>query len=101
MKVAKTTDIREITSAWWDSYFADDNQKKLAKERLSVCESCPSLQTKFKKIRKLTISVCGECGCPISKKIFSNKFDACPLGKWKEIDASHPDFFKIRKDKTL
>jgi hypothetical protein len=101
MKVAKTIDIREITSAWWDSYFADDNQKKLAKERLSVCESCPSLQTKFKKIRKLTISVCGECGCPISKKIFSNKFDACPLGKWKEIDESHTAVFKIEKNKLL
>jgi hypothetical protein len=101
MKVDKTIDIREITSAWWDSYFADDNQKKLAKERLSVCESCPSLQTKFKKIRKLTISLCGECGCPISKKIFSNKFDACPLGKWKEIDESHKALLKIEKNKLL
>ena len=70
MKVAKTIDIREITSAWWDSYFADDNQKKLAKERLSVCESCPSLQTKFKKIRKLTISVCGMWLSNLQKNIF-------------------------------
>jgi hypothetical protein len=101
MRTAKTIDIREITSAWWDSYFASDNQKELAKERLSICEGCPSLQEKFKQIRKLTISVCGECGCPVSKKIFSNKFNACPLGKWKEVDESHTDFFKIKKDKLL
>jgi hypothetical protein len=94
-------DIREITSAWWDSYFADANQKKLAKRRMSVCASCPSLEQKFKQIRKITISVCGECGCPIDKKVFSNKFNACPLGKWKETDESQIELFKIRKDKML
>ena len=94
-------DIREITSAWWDSYFAGDNQKKLAKQRLSICESCPSLEQKFKKIRQITISVCGECGCPIDKKIFSNKFNPCPLGKWKEVDELQTDLFKIEKNKML
>lgn len=101
MRTAKTIDIREITSAWWDSYFASDNQKELAKERLSICEGCPSLEQKFKQIRKVTFSVCGECGCPVSKKIFSNKFNPCPLGKWKEVDESHLDLFKIKKNKML
>ena len=32
MHPGKSIDIKEITSAWWDSYFADDNQKELAKE---------------------------------------------------------------------
>ena len=101
MHPGKSIDIKEITSAWWDSYFADDNQKELAKERLNICEECPSLEQKFKQIKKLTISFCGECGCPISKKIFSNKFNPCPLGKWKEVDESHTDFFNIKKDKLL
>lgn len=94
-------DIKEITSAWWDSYFAEDNQKNLAKKRLSICEKCPSLEQKFKKIRKITITTCGECGCPISKKVFSNKFNACPLGKWKDVDELHPEVFKIQKNKML
>lgn len=94
-------DIREITSAWWDSYFAEDNQKELAKQRLSICKSCPSLEQKFKKVKKITVSFCGECGCPISKKVFTNKFNACPLGKWKDVDTSHSEFFKIQKDKML
>ena len=71
------------------------------KERLNIFEECPSLEQRFKQIKKLTISFCGECGCPISKKIFSNKFNPCPLGKWKDVDESHPDFFKIRKNKML
>lgn len=94
-------DIREITSAWWDSYFAEDNQKNLAKKRLTICEGCPSLEQKFKKIRKITISVCGECGCPISKKVFSNKFNACPLGKWKDVDEKYPEVFNPQKNKLL
>ncbi len=93
--------IREITSAWWDSYFGTDNQKSLAKKRLEVCENCPSLEQKFKKLRKITVTVCGECGCPIAKKIFSPKFNACPLGKWKNVDELYLDVFENKKNNLL
>ena len=68
-------DLEEITQAWIDSVFATEIQRQIATERNTICQSCPSLQTKFKKVKKLSIQACGECGCPISKKIFSRKFN--------------------------
>ncbi len=93
--------IKEITLAWWDSYFAEESQKKLAKDRLKICEDCPSLKEKFKRVKKISVSFCGECGCPISKKIFSSEFNACPLGKWKNADESNADVFIKRKNKLI
>ena len=63
--------FEEITKAWIDSVFANDEQKDIAKKRNEICQSCPSLKVKFQKIKKISIQYCGECGCPISKKIFS------------------------------
>lgn len=91
-------DIKEITDAWFDSYFAKDEQKKLAKERLEVCKECPSLKNKFQILgKKLQITVCNECGCPINKKIFSNKFNACPLKKWELVDSNNMVVFETKK----
>ncbi len=86
-------DFEEITHAWIDSVFATEIQRQIASERNTICQSCPSLQTKFKKVKKLSIQACGECGCPISKKIFSRKFNACPLSKWGDVDEKYKDFF--------
>jgi hypothetical protein len=49
-----------------------------------------------KKIGLATI--CEECGCPISKKIFTPKFNACPLKKWEEVDTP---YLKQKKSATL
>ena len=38
--------------------------------------------------------VCGECGCPLAGKIFTQEFDSCPKHKWLEIEISH---FKTKK----
>jgi hypothetical protein len=48
--------------------------------------------------RKLGIEHCKECGCPIKKKIFTQKpNDTCPLGKWRPVEE---EFRKtIRKSK--
>lgn len=93
-------DIQEITAAWIDSYFATDEQKIIANKRNNICQSCPSLKFKLKKIKPITIQTCSECGCPISKKIFSNKINACPLGKWNKVDSEHKDFFENKKSKS-
>ncbi len=91
-------DVKEITNAWFDSYFSKDNKKLLAKERLEICKMCPSMKDTFQLFgTKLKITICNECGCPIDKKIFSQKFNACPLKKWESVDNSHPDVF-TKKD---
>jgi len=93
-------DIKEITKAWFDSYFAKEEQKALAKKRFEICKNCPSLKNKFQILwPKMEITVCGECGCPIKKKIFSSNFNACPLKKWKEVDMENMKLFE--KNKTL
>jgi hypothetical protein len=87
-------DVIEITNAWIDSVFADDEQKSIANKRNQICQSCPSLKLHFAKWKKISIQKCNECGCPISKKIFSRKFNACPLSKWENVDNEHQSFFQ-------
>ena len=90
-------DFKKITKAWFDSYFGSDKQKELAIKRISVCEVCPSRKVTTTGIDLLTL--CGECGCPIKKKIFSAEFNDCPLGKWQDVDSQ---YFPPRKStKTL
>jgi hypothetical protein len=74
--------ISEIVGAWITSFNPDENEKKLAENRYSICFTCPN------RVKKLGIEVCNKCGCPLSKKIFTQKLnDSCPLGKWDEVDA--------------
>ena len=42
-------------------------------------------------------TVCGECGCPIAKKIFTNDYNPCPLKKWEEVDAEYAYQEKLAK----
>lgn len=84
--------IKKIIEAWIISFNPTEKEKELAEKRANICKECPS--QKF----KLGVPVCGECGCPIAKKIFTNEPDACDLHKWKEIDEG---YFVVKKDKTL
>lgn len=89
--------ISEIIEAWIISGKPTKIQKQLAYDRANICESC-----EFKKelVKGLKIStICSECGCPISKKIFTNNFDPCPKHKWSEID--EPYFSKRKNNNTL
>jgi len=90
-------DFKKITKAWFDSYFGSDKQKELAIKRAKICETCPSRKVMAEGIDLLT--VCGECGCPIKKKIFSSDFNDCPLSKWKNVDT--PYFPPRKSNKTL
>lgn len=82
-------DIIKIIEAWGISFNPSDEQKKQARDRLEVCLTCPS--------RKVMIfDICSECGCPISKKIFTNQYGACPLSKWESVDS-----LSEKKKKTL
>ena len=80
--------VKEIIEAWSISYNPTPEQKVLANLRGDICDECPS------KKMKLRIPHCKECGCPISKKIFTNSYNPCPLLKWGEIDKPN---FKYKK----
>jgi hypothetical protein len=89
-------DVIEIINAWKIANNPTPKQEELAKLRASICEVCPSKKVITKKIGLATI--CGECGCPISKKIFTPKFNACPLDKWNITDSP---YFEEKKLSTL
>ena len=79
--------VKEIIDAWTISYKPTENQLNKSIERGKICETCPSRKIITKKFKLATI--CGECGCPISKKIFSPEYNPCPLKKWEEIDRKY------------
>lgn len=87
--------IKEIIDAWRVSFSPTQNQLNKSIERGKVCEVCPSKKVITKKLKVAT--VCGECGCPISKKIFSLEHNPCPLKKWEEIDKEYKTEEKINK----
>ena len=71
----------EIITAWWRASNPTPEQSELAKKRLEVCIKCEYL-TKVPVVDM----VCGECGCPMNKKIFSPVKGSCRIGKWDEVD---------------
>lgn len=84
--------VTEIVTAWAVSFNPNEEQQKLAKSRYEVCLSCEQ------KTKTFGIEICGKCGCPLSKKIFTQKRnDTCPLNKWKDVEE---DFRKENKEKN-
>jgi hypothetical protein len=72
-----TDKVKEIFTAWKISFNPSEEQSILAAKRLEVCLDCRhNLKT------MIGINVCVECGCPISKKVFSKQSNPCPEKKW-------------------
>jgi hypothetical protein len=73
--------IKDIVKAWWIASKPTQEQSLLAQKRLEICKKCPSMIEsvvfKFK---------CKECGCPIGKKIFTDKMGTCDLHKWDKVE---------------
>ena len=90
--------FKKIYKAWVTSYFPNEKQKLLAEKRNEICETCPSRKVLTDKL-KLGV-ICGECGCPLTKKIFSNDFNDCPLKKWEEVDTMYRTF-NTKSNKSL
>jgi uncharacterized paraquat-inducible protein A len=70
----------EIAKAWITAANPTDEQKEIAEKRISICNEC-----EFSRYNKaLDFYYCGECGCPLSKKIFTPipGPEACPKAKW-------------------
>jgi hypothetical protein len=76
--------FKEIINAWVIAKNPTTEQKILAENRYSICDTCPSKKTITSKL-EIGI-VCSDCGCPIAKKIFSTEINPCPLKKWEEVD---------------
>jgi hypothetical protein len=90
--------FKKIYNAWITSYFPNESQKLLAEKRNEICEICPSRKV-LTNLLELGV-VCGECGCPLTKKIFSIDFNDCPLKKWEEVDTTYQTF-KTKSNKSL
>lgn len=81
-----------IAKAWGIAMFHTDEQKKLAEERMTICNECPSVQ----EVNVSDISgglvnnyyQCGACGCPLMAKIYTPESapdgQKCPQNKWKK-----------------
>ena len=89
--------FKTIVQSWIAAANPTEQQLEIAEKRHSMCDMCPSKKTITQKL-KIGV-VCGECGCPITKKIFSPNFNECPLRKWEEIDS--PYFPNRKISKTL
>lgn len=69
--------IKEIIQAYSIMLRPNEEQNKIAIERLEICDGCDK-----RKVNSVGIPYCGECGCVIRAKIFA-KSNSCPLKKWK------------------
>ena len=68
--------LKQIKDAWIRSNNPTEDEQALADYRMNICNSCPN------KLDIMNLSICSACGCPLSKKVFSDENENCPLNKW-------------------
>ena len=91
--------FKEIFKAWITFANPTEQEEKLAKARLNICEGCI-----YKKeiVNKQSWSLlCGKCGCPIQAKVFSDALNPCPMGYWKEIDKTFGTIVNEKNKKSI
>jgi hypothetical protein len=90
--------IREIIGAWIISFNPRLEQRVLAEKRYQICLGCEH----YGKSRRITRDeYCKKCGCPIQKKVFTEKIeDSCPLNKWSDVDSTYIDQIN-KKSKSI
>lgn len=83
--------FKEIFEGWRNKIIPPEDLKdaieKVAGERRSICDTCPSQSENAKKNGYKTIRFdvhCTECGCPLAAKTRSLS-SSCPLGKWPAV----------------
>lgn len=90
-------DLIEIAKSWITAANPSEEQSQLAKKRYQICLRCD----KYRKSRPITHDeYCSACTCPISKKIFSNKFNACPNNYWLSAENEYESILKKESIKT-
>jgi len=95
-------DFKEIAKSWYNSFNHNPEQKELADKRFEICLECPSKKELLKD--KEWSLICGECGCPLSAKVYTDKTyisktGSCPLNKWKDIESEY--LTKLGKPTTI
>jgi hypothetical protein len=80
---------KEIFEAWKISFNPTPTQEEQAQKRLNVCLSCEHRQEILKQVK--WSAYCGDCGCPLSKKVFSKLYNPCTRKKWGEVDIMYMD----------
>jgi hypothetical protein len=88
----------EIINAWITAANPDETQTQLAKERVDECMKCDFRKEIINK--KEWSAICGKCGCPIQKKIFTDEYGSCPLGKWNTLENKYKSILR-EKGRTL
>ena len=81
-------DFLEILQSWYRSVKSTEEQKKIAEQRLQVCDQCPA-------ISRNPILRCRVCGCPLKAKVFSPKQDACPQHRWPKPEEQEQKISKL------
>lgn len=96
-------DLKEIAKSWLIAARPTSLQKEIAQKRYNTCLQCEY----YNPSRVLTHDEhCSDCGCPLSKKIFSPKYNACDQGYWQSTDDQYLDeYFRkkkvTKKDKSI
>lgn len=86
--------VKEIAQSWIIAANPTQEQIILAEARLKICNDCEKIT-----YREITGNpMCGECGCPLKKKIFSPNYNACPLHKWLIVE--NTDMFAKTQKKS-
>lgn len=87
--------VKEIAQSWIIASNPNKRQKELAQSRYNICLGCKY----YGAARPITgEEYCTDCLCPLDKKIFSPKIDACPQHFWLEVEELS---FKEKDKKTL
>jgi len=73
--------VSEIFLSWRRAANPTIEQTLLAGKRYTICQTCPSKQPSI-----VFTEVCGECGCPLGKKIFTPVMGSCDLKKWNKVE---------------
>jgi hypothetical protein len=82
-----TINYKEIFHAWKISFKPTPKQEELAELRLKICLGCEFKKEIVKGVK--WSALCGKCGCPLNKKVFSPNYNPCPLKKWNLIDSNY------------
>jgi hypothetical protein len=80
-------DYKEIFDAWKTSLNPTPEQEELAQKRLGVCLGCDFRKEVLKGVK--WSAYCGDCGCPLNKKVFSKNFNPCTQKKWFDVDSKY------------
>jgi hypothetical protein len=99
------TDLNEIFNSWLNRSRSDEIIRDKAKERFETCRGSDDIERceNYKEVlrNKSWSAYCNGCGCPLEGKIFSDKFNPCPLKKWAEIDGKYGETIDDKRNKTL